>query len=249
MVNIPHSVFDFADALRMLSESQGDVTEIVTKWDLICDTTIPRTVTVSVNGTTREVDNLAKIRQDLVEGLSLDKPTVSSVTFRGKQSNQGNINADRWSNKGWGDLPWVSVTDAKGWIGSFRNTKNDFHSLCVVDRDSVVDGDSIKMDLLQMPKFAFLCAGHVTFTVSAPSVSYVQQGDLADTQYCTTTTFVNRWLDGNAAPLGVVQLVVNDSVNDLLVVDIPPGKSVCLAMWASAGQNIVNAQEIIPHIH
>ena len=79
MVEIPHNVLDFADALHLLAQSQSDVSEIVTKWDLICDTTTARTVTVNINGTTMEVDNLAKIRQDLVSGLSLDNPTVTSL--------------------------------------------------------------------------------------------------------------------------------------------------------------------------
>ena len=247
MVEIPHSVFDFADALRMIAESQEDVTEIVTKWDMICDTTIPRTIPVNIGGTTREVDNLAKVRQDLVEGLSLDKPTVSSVTLRGQQSNQGNINADRWTSKGWGVLPWTARESGE-WVGAYRNTRNDFYSVCIVDRDSYASG-SVQMGLLQMPKVAFLCVEHVVFTVSAPSASCVQQGDCADAQYCTTTTFVNRWLDSTGAPMGTVNLVVNDSVNDLLTIHIPPGKSVCLAMWAAAGQSVVNAQEIIPYIH
>ena len=67
MTNIPHSIVDFAAALKLLAESQSDVAEIVTKWDLICDTETARTVEITLSNGVHKVDNLAKIRQDLIQ--------------------------------------------------------------------------------------------------------------------------------------------------------------------------------------
>ena len=62
-INPPSSLLDFADALRLIAQSQSDVTELVVKWNEIMDTTSPTTVSVLVGGLVKQVDNLAKIRE------------------------------------------------------------------------------------------------------------------------------------------------------------------------------------------
>ena len=59
--NLPHNLVDFGNALKMLANSQADVTELVTKWDELIDTNTAKTVTIKLsNGVVHKIDNLAK---------------------------------------------------------------------------------------------------------------------------------------------------------------------------------------------
>lgn len=239
MVTIPHSLTDFYDALRMLYESQGDVTEIVTKWDLICDTEVARTVPLDINGTTKLVDNLAKMRNDLVEGLSLDNPTVKSVTLQDREGNSGNINYGRWFTR----ISSASNNPFEDRArGSFRNTNNDYFTARIPDHSPVT------ANLLDMPRFVFVggSRGAVTpitnfeIIVTAPSASYAQDDTFVDDQYCAMTTFVNMHTDA-------VTLGINDG-EAYTSYSIQYKKSRTFLFFASAGMNKVNVQEISPEV-
>ena len=152
MVQLPSAIVDFADALKALVDSQSDVTQLVTKWDELTNTDTPGTVKIVLsNGTEHTVDNLAKIRNDLVEGLALDNPSVWSLSFKSSNGAGGMISAG--GNYGHTFHNGVdgsgNVEDPfdrySGFVGFARMARNEFYTTCVPNKD-VCD-----FQLFQMP--------------------------------------------------------------------------------------------------
>lgn len=252
MVEIPHNVLDFADALHLLAQSQSDVSEIVTKWDLICDTTTARTVTVNINGTTMEVDNLAKIRQDLVSGLSLDNPTVASLKLLEKSG--GGYGMVRPTHR-YSVRPYTASNnlfgDGAGQSGMFESVYNVARTLAMPTKSllelSLYELPSV-MVLGWTPQAGTMPVENYEIRISAPDASYAEQGAMANSQYYATVKFANRNL-GTTAPIEYRPVTIklcNATGGLLLETVISPLRTREFMFWAAPGQDSVNLYEIIP---
>lgn len=251
MVEIPHSLVDFADALKMLAQSQSDVTELVTKWDMLMDTGTPGTVQMTVGGVTHEVDNLAKVRQDLVQGLSLDSPTVTSVTFKGYRTN-GKQTASETSGLAYIGSNTDAFDPSEGMVGGLRNLRNDFRTIARTYTSRV------DVPMLRLPRI--VCVGivdtagvdpvsTVDIYISAPPASSVSAGILSgDKQYYTTVRFVNRNFGRLESPNSAgydVTVNLHDATGTFTMSrTIPALGSVEFLVFAGAGQDTVNVQAI-----
>lgn len=249
MVNLPPSVVDFAAALKMLADSQGDISEIVTKWDLICDTTTPMTVTVELSDGVHEVDNLAKIREDLVKGLSLSDPSVNSLkltTKYGPDTAFLTAGMQTYMTRFDGSDSDSSFQDAyekyAGNRGIIRNMRNTFYSCCMAQKPE------IHVSLFDLARVVWLGfppsqgespITEYDFYVTAPEVREVLYA--SDRQYCTMVTFVGARTDFTGTTLDTVTLHIYNSDNGQSVLDytIPYGNTITLLMWAYPGQNSV----------
>lgn len=253
---VPSAILDFAQALELLAKSQGDITSVLTKWDQITNTDTPSTVEITLSdGTTHTVDNLAKIRRDLIAGLSLDEPTVKSIKFTGVRAN-GVSKATTQYGMSWHSLGEYAFDSSSGFAGVYRSINNDFRTICVPG------SSSIDLGLLDMPKVILLGAPDlesdepitdVTVNVSAPSLAFMTQGMLAEYKhYYTTVTVVNRYMgttsnpDFNGAPVTIHWVTGSGLTVDRT---IKPLCSVTFLMFAPAGGSSVNIQEIVPDIN
>ena len=255
MTNVPHAIVDFAAALKMLADAQSDIAEVVTKWDLICDTTTPRTVKIELSDGVHEVDNLAKIREDLVKGLSLENPEVYSLTLKTKYGpGTGFINAHQQSATKWfagGDSD-SSFKDPyekyEAYLGIVRNMRNTFYSCCMGQKQR------IDINLLDLARYVWL--GYPASPNDAPIAEYdlyikspaSSNPRLAQNrQYCTAVTFIGAHTNqAGTAPAGAVILHIHhvDGSSDPTTVSIDYGKTATFIMWAAPGQNQVNVQRI-----
>lgn len=253
-VAMPEAFLDFADALRMLSQCSLDATELVTKWNQITDTTTPAQVTITVNGTTRTVDNLAKIRQDLVEGLSLDSPKVKDITFESFQAN-GGINAVMNYGSQYKQAGGIPYLDDPGYLGVHRGVYNDFYTVCLSDKASV------SASFLELPKVLLLGVARNTedvppsvlnLTISAPTNTPVQQKQLVNTMYYTTVTFVNRNTgallpDGTGEHMEGLPFTLNvyNTTGTLVYSRVLDAfASVTLLLYTAPGLSVINIQEL-----
>lgn len=257
MIELPHSLLDFADALRMLADSQADVTELVTKWDELCDTVTPKTVTITVGGITHEVSNLAKIREDLVEGLSLDKPTVSLVKFRSRQASGMQSAGLRYGSVYHTDGTYP-YNDRALYTGAYSNLVNEMRVVCMPDKVST-QSSPIVASLQELPRVMFVGAvrnagetpvSDMWLLVDAPAASLLQNNVLVNDYYCAQVTFVNRNLGDGTGTIVPAPVTVHLCTRDGNVITraIPELKSVSYVFFAAPGRNTVLMQEIIPDI-
>lgn len=250
-----HAFLNFADALKMLASSQSDVTELVTKFDELCDTTTPRTLTITVGGVEHTVDNLAKIRQDLVEGLSLDKPTVTEIVFRGRQAS-GDMDAAQWESRVVNDAGSNDFNTAATVTGAFRYVSNDFYTVCMPNRSRV------DTNMLRLPRVALIgavaTAGEtpvdtVDIYVSAPPAAMgTQDVIVGSSQYYTLVTFVNRNIGNGLGAIVPAKVTVklHDQLDSFppVVREIPPYGSATFLFFAGTGQSTVQIQEIVTSV-
>lgn len=256
MTQLPTALVDFADAIKTLVASQSDVTQLVTKWDEIVNTTTPNTVKIVLSdGTEHIVDNLAKIREDLVEGLSLDKPTVSELNFASKYGAGGQLVSSRYVGysyySGIGDSSGASedpFDKYSGYSGFVRALKNDFFTQCAPNRDT------INCHLLELPRVVWLgipdernnnqAISSFTMTVTAPPESWLSRGGLVGRQYYGLVTFLNA----SVATLGDITLNIifnpGDAANGKRVFYMPEQSSITLLFFAYPGQDRVNVWKI-----
>ena len=255
MVQLPSAIVDFADALKALVDSQSDVTQLVTKWDELTNTDTPGTVKIVLsNGTEHTVDNLAKIRNDLVEGLALDNPSVWSISFKSSNGAGGMISAggsygSTFHNGVDGSGNVEDPFDRyRGSVGFARMTRNEFYTTCVPNKD-VCD-----FHLFQMPRVMWLgqpdaknsnvALSNYTFNIKAPPASWATSGNLVEgAQYYGQVTLINAYLSGST-PLGDVTVnIVADPGNaagGTRTIVIPQKSYVTLLLWAAPGQALVN---------
>jgi len=256
MINVPHAIVDFAAALKLLAESQSDVSELVTKWDLICNTYTPMTVDITLSNGVHKVDNLAKIRNDLIKGLSLKNPTVVEIKYRTNERDYGRQTASQLIGNSWyavGENPFDA--NSSGWKSCLRFLDNDVRSVCFPDT-----GD-IHADLMGMPRVVVLGVPvgngqpvtEVTIHLSAPSANWASDNLIGgDKQLYAVTMFVNRNFGGYgsaaiAYPGNPVTLHVYDATGvRLFTREIPPAKCVSYMFFAGPGQNTVNFHELMP---
>lgn len=253
MVEIPHSLLDFADAIRMLAESQSDVAELVTKWDELCDTTTPKTIKITVGGVVHEVDNLAKIRDTLVKGLSLDNPNVKTLRFYGIQAG-ATYSATRRFLRGYHSESYEddygNVVVGEGVMETLANTLR-----------TIVYPTKARLDLKIYDMPSVMCLGvpktagempidTYDIYVSAPPASFAEDGSMFPLHYYTTTKFVNRnYGTGNPIVFGDVTINIHDATGRVSTTRvIPPNKCVEFLFFASPGQDTMNFQELIPDI-
>lgn len=251
---LPSSFVDFSEALRMLANSQGDITEIVSKWADITNADTPSMVTITLSDGTGpyEVPNLAKIRSDIVAGLSLDEPTVNALHFKGYRMHKtisGNV---QYGNT-WHDSYSDSFDSFEGYTAFYGNLRNDFRTICFPS------SGSLSVTLLDIPRIVLLGAetrvgvpilDDVTIEIAPPPMSMVTNGSLvAEKQYCTMVTFVNRNFGSQAQGYNTetgypvkLSLILGDNVE--FVYDIEPRKCLTLILFAPAGGTIVNVHEV-----
>lgn len=252
---LPNSFVDFADALRILSQCSLDATEVVTKWSELMNTTTPAIVSVTVNGVTFKVDNLAKIRRDIAAGLNVDVPRVRGVKLVDGKA-RGHLGPVESYGSVWKVAGDISYQDEPGYVGVYHGVFNDFYTACM---PSKVD---VTMKFLDLPKVVLMGAARavgvlppdmLNLTVTAPPRSLVQSEELVNTSYYTKVTFVNRNL-GMALPDGTaehaeglpVRLKVFDSTGALVYERaLSPHGSVNLLMFTSPGSGTVNVQEVV----
>lgn len=248
MTNIPHSIVDFAAALKLLAESQSDVAEIVTKWDLICNTETPRTVEITLSNGVHKVDNLAKIRNDLIKGLSLDRPKVKDIRFTAYRVN-GTIDSTTRTGEAWHDVGEDEYEkNAQGWRSYAQFLSNDLRTVCLPDTTD------ISVSMPQLERVIYLGwapdgnAGYATdytIRITSPSPAYADR--ISETrQHYTMVTFVNTNPNKNAVHLKIVYNP-NDA-NGYVMRTIPFAYSVTYFVWAALGQNLVNLLEQVPEL-
>lgn len=254
-VAMPKSFLSFADALRMLAQSSLDATEIVTKWDEITNADIPSVVKITISGTTHEVPNLAKVRRDLAEGLSLDTPTVKMLKLSTYQAS-GTVDATGSYGANWKSAGSIPYRTDSGWLGVYRNVFNDFHSVCIPDKRNVA------ASFLELPRVVMMGVASAVGSppqdtldlhVSAPSAVFVQTNTLVNSAYYTTVLFVNRNVgalmsDGtpeHSEGLPVTLNIYDVSGTLLFTKVIAPKKSLHLYMFAFPNAGTVNVQEIV----
>lgn len=248
MEQMPAALVDFASALKMLAEAQSDIAEIVTKWDLICDTTTPRTVKIALSNHVHEVDNLAKIREDLVKGLSLEYPEVFSIKLKTKYGpGTGHLSATQQTAKTWISGDGGSFTDPyekyESNLGIVRNLNNTYYSCRVAQKPE------IRVSLFELARFIWLgypasaTDEHISeynLYIKAPAVNEALYA--SNRQYCTLVTFIgaNTSYDGSVS-YGAVTLHIHHSDDDQQVttVSIELGKMATFLVWAAPGQNSV----------
>ncbi len=248
-VKLPQSLVDFSDALKKLYQSSEDATEIVTKWDEITNTDTPETVKVTISGVVHEVDNLAKIRQDLVEGLSLDNPTVRSVSFKAgpPYNSEGKQESTSWyctsvAPQSSGIYPYEDVDTE---VGEFRNVYNDFRTVCLLNKAT------LNVDMLTLPGVVLLAAPSIEgqtrldsfeLTIRSPSADYITQGKMTSVRhYYTRVTFINT----NTVP---VTLNFYNATGSVIIPSprvIPSLKAVTYLIFAKPNQDTVYVQEVV----
>lgn len=248
MTNVPHSIVDFAAALKLLAESQSDVAEIVTKWDLICDTETARTVEITLSNGVHKVDNLAKIRNDLIKGLSLDRPNVTDIRFTSYRSNGMIAAASRTSKVWYGINEDEYEKNAQGWRSYAQFMCNELRTVCIPDTPTM------SVSMVNLERVIFLGwapdgnAGYVTdytISIASPPASYADMISTTRAHY-TMVTFVNTNPSQNGVNLKIVYNP-NDA-NGYITRAIPPGYSVTYLVWAALGQNLVNLIEQVPEL-
>lgn len=245
----PSSLLDFADALRLIAQSQSDVTELVVKWNEIMDTTSPATVSVLVGGLVKQVDNLAKIRESIVKGLSLDKPTVSEVHYRGIQVSSRQTATTTYSKAH--DLVGQNPYDPTVVVqkGAVRNVYNDYQTVVIAATPDV------SVSLFELPKVMLVGAiprdGVAPVTtlnlhITPPGAITSNTADnYASNQYSAITKFVNRYG-------GDVTINFYDATSTLYQTKVIPAfRTVEFLFFAAPGQTangspIYNLQELIP---
>lgn len=250
MTNVPHAIVDFAAALQMLASAQSDIAEIVTKWDLICDTTTPRTVKIELSDGIHEVDNLAKIREDLVKGLSLDYPEVYALKLKTKYGpGVGRLSATQYSA-----TTYIASSDSnssfmdpyekyEGHLGFVRNLNNTFYSCRMGQKQE------IRVSLFELARFIWVGypaspndppISAYSIHIKAPAVNNTLYA--TDRQYCTLVTFIGAKTNqaGTVAD-GSVTLHIYHSDDDSIVdtVTLEYGKMATFLVWAAPGQNLV----------
>lgn len=258
MVQLRPALVDFADALKTLVNSQSDVTELVTKWDDLVNTTTPKTVKIVLSdGTEHLVDNLAKIRNDLVEGLSLDKPTISELKFQPKYGISGGLKATEYigatvyrpegsTSSGPREDPFDKHD---GYAGFVRALRNDFFTVCQPTKAAT------SFDLLDLPRVMALgvpdernnyaTINIYNFAVTAPSASRLASHELINGQYGGMVTLLNSYTDKSGTLLGPVTVNFIYSTNgDTKTYVIQQKTSITLLLWANPGMNIVNIAKI-----
>lgn len=250
MTSLPASFVDFSSALSLLANSQADITELVSKWSDIMDTTTPKTVDVGLSdGEQYMVDNLAKIRADLIAGLSLDEPTVKAIHFSGYRTTSTLMGTLQYG-KTWHPADSYDFDPLEGYTAIYSNDLNTFRTACVPK------SDNLSVMLLDMPRIVLLGSevstnipiiDDVTITVSAPPASLVSSGTLAENKYyCGITTFVNRNFGTQAGGINSegnpVKLTLASGDVTLSTIEIPPTQCISVLMFAAAGGSIV-------HIH
>lgn len=258
MVQIPHSLVDFADALKALGDSQSDVTQLVTKWDELVNTTTPGTVKIILsNGTEHTVDNLAKIRQDLVEGLSLNNPTVNSVNFEGRYDSSGSIDATRHFGyalyagvdggaNGPSEDPFDKYSNHKGFA---RLERNDLYTVCLANK-AVCD-----FNLLELPRVMWLgypdernndeTISEYTFNVTAPPDAYKSQNFMVSQQYYGMVTLINSYQTRSGTRLGDVTVHIMYKLGKSpKTYVVPQDACITLLLWAHPNQDQVNVAKI-----
>jgi hypothetical protein len=245
----PSSLLDFADALRLIAQSQSDVTELVVKWNEIMDTTSPATVSVLVGGLVKQVDNLAKIRESIVKGLSLDKPTVSEVHYRGIQASSRQTATTTYSKAH--DLVGQNPYDPTVAVqkGAVRNVYNDYQTVVIPTTSDVL------VSLFELPKVMLVGAitrdGVAPVTtlnlhITPPWAITANTADIyASNQYSAITKFVNRY-NGN------VTINFYDATSTLYRTKVIPAfRTVEFLFFAAPGQTangspFYNLQELVP---
>lgn len=252
MVEIPHSLLDFADALRLLAESQSDVAELVTKWDELCDTTNPKSIKITVGGVEHEIDNLAKIRQDLIKGLSLENPEVTTLKFHSYRARALYESTRRF-------LQTFNETDENNY-GVVTPGSGEVETMNNVLRTVVCPAKArMDLNLLEMPDTMFLgvpkTAGEAPIDtydiyVKAPLALNVEQDKMRPYHYYTYTKFVNRnFGTGNPIVYNDVTINLHDETGRVTVTKvIPPGRYAEFVFFATPGQDTMNIQEMVPDI-
>lgn len=252
MQQLPASFVDFASALKILADSQADITELVTKWDEITDTTSPKTVKVSLSdGTYHSVDNLAKIRNDLVAGLSLDTPTVKTITVTTAQSSSRIRSSDQSCQVWHGD--GVDNFDAvNGFSGVYKNTRNEVRTACFPA------SSTLNVSLEDMPRVVMVGAkisedtliDTVTINVSPSNLAFTEQNLMAASKhYYALVTFVNRNFGNDPSVMaGAPVTVILKSADITISRTIPPYMSVTYMMFGTPGGTVVNMHELVPDI-
>jgi hypothetical protein len=246
---LPHNLVDFGNALKMLANSQSDVTELVVKWDELIDTKTPKTVTIKLSdGTVHKIDNLAKIRNDLIAGLSLDEPRVKGITFYSPYVH-GGIRADSFFGQVYGGEVtndasgiYMSNPDADGMQGMRYGVHNVLRTCAMTQKTS----GRLEMD--DLPDVLFLGATWITnssapdnftLTLVSPRAAYVQRNEMTGSvQYCGRTTLINQ----SNAPFTFKVLDATGAVKYNRV--IPAYGCVSCVFWAACGQDTVNFREI-----
>ena len=247
--NLPHNLVDFGNALKMLANSQADVTELVTKWDELIDTNTAKTVTIKLsNGVVHKIDNLAKIRDDLVKGLSLDTPKVKSITFSDKYVH-GGIRAGSYFGQVYGGESkndesgiYMCNPDADGMTGMRYGVQNVLRTCAMTQKES----GRLEMD--DLPELLFLGAVWQNFSVAptaftltliSPRTAYVSRNEMThSSQYCGKVILVNQ------SDSDFTFTVINETGAQIFTRVIPPKGCVPCIFWAACGQNTVNFREI-----
>lgn len=238
MEGLPASFVDFKAALKALVDSQTDVLKLVTAWSQIMDTDTPGTVDITLtDGIKKTVDNLAKIREDLVAGLSLENPKVTSITARSSRSS-----STMEASRGYGWSPVVSGLTASGLglMGYYGNVGNVMRSMVYLDSEAT-------LELQDVPRVLLLGLDGTTdytLTVNPPNNEFLNSVYLiGGIPYVTTVTFVNRKINGTKFT-EYVTLNINGNSRR-----IPPGMSASYLMWVIPGEgNMVVLHEIVHDI-
>ena len=246
---LPHNLVDFGNALKMLANSQSDVTELVVKWDELIDTNTPKTVTIKLSdGTVHKIDNLAKIRNDLIAGLSLDEPKVKNITFSDKYVH-GGIRAGSYFGQVYGGDSkndesgiYMCNPDADGMTGMRYGVQNVIRTCAMTQKTS----GRLEMD--DLPELLFLGATWINnssapdnfrLTLVSPRAAYVQRNEMtASVQYCGRTTLINQ----SNAPFTFK--VIDATGAEIYNRVIPAYGCISCVFWAACGQNTVNFREI-----
>lgn len=250
-IKLPQNFVTFADAIKILYESQRDVTELVSKWDDIVNTDTPGTVDITLSsGVTKKVDNLAKIRNDLVKGLGLDEPTVRAIHFNGYRSKSTVTGMTQYG------IEYKDGTSGNSPLfgdqfGGYRNIWNTMYSVCLPK------SNNITLSLHNVPRIIMLGVNvfdgqqnvyitDYTINITAPPNSYITSGVMANEQYCTLVTFINRNFGADPTNVihGQVTLRIKSGTFEVSR-KIDPDKSVTYALFAAPGADVVNAHEIV----
>lgn len=244
MEQMPAAIVDFAAALKLLGQSQSDVAEIVTKWDLICNTDTPRTVEIQLSNGVHKVDNLAKIRNDLIKGLSLDEPTCKTVKFSAYRVS-GRVSATDRTSNAWHDEGEDPYDPSRsGWESYAKFLRAEVSSVCMPTTNNI----SIWMHQLEPVIFV----GWATDSGGTPITSFdfhiksmptgMANSLYSGKQYYTQVTFVNTNPNGDDVTL---KLWYNDAdANGYYTRVLPVYRNVTFLIWAAIGQDRVNIFEM-----
>lgn len=254
MDKLPASFVDFAGALKKLFDSQEDVTKLVTLWDDLVNTDTPQSFTVELsNGEKKyQVDNLAKIREDIRAGLNLDEPTVKAIHFYDSQR-KATIQCGSMTDMAYYAVGTNIFDPFEGWCGVYRGLWNDYITACSPTQESIT------VNMMDMPRIVLLGVefkngsnrlDDVIVTINPPTAAFAEQGLLSNNKdYTTLVTFVNRnsiqVREGSFVYLPVKLTLVTG--NGSLYFTIKGGCSVTCLLFAPAGGDIVHVQEIKPN--